>query len=67
MSCHWGEHSPTLFRWQLLLLEDPLKHWILPGATCFNDLLHMMKVNVPVPKELRVALLQERLHLETLR
>lgn len=65
----WEERTlsgeqPTLFCWQVLLLEDPLKHWILPGATCFNDLLHMMKVDVSVPKKLRMALLQTILGLE---
>lgn len=43
-----------------------MKHRVLPGATCFNDLLHVMKVDVPVPTELRVALLQKTLDLETL-
>lgn len=66
----WGEralsgHQPTFFCLQVLLLEDPLKHWILPGTTCFNDLLHMMKVDVSVPKKLRVALLQKILVLES--
>lgn len=51
-------HEPTLSWWQVGLLQDSLQHWILPRATCFDDLLHMLKVNVPVAQKLRVALLQ---------
>ena len=51
--------KPTLFRWQVCLVQNSLQHWILPWATCFDDLFDMLKVGVPVPKELRVAFLQK--------
>lgn len=53
------DYLPTFFGWQVCLLQDSLQHWILPWATCFDDLLHMLKVDVPVPQEPKVALLEK--------